>query len=53
MNGALYEVEQKYPVDDFQQVLVQLEERHLLFVSLNDSRELITALSIPSSIHKR
>ena len=30
MNGALYEVEQKYPVDDFQQVLVQLEEKGIV-----------------------
>jgi adenylate cyclase class 2 len=30
MDSPLYEVEQKYPVDDFQQILFQLEERAIV-----------------------
>lgn len=30
MDSPLYEVEQKYPVDDFQQILFQLEEREIV-----------------------
>ena len=30
MDGAIYEVEQKFPVDDFQSILVQLSERAIV-----------------------